>query len=309
MKHRLVRLICLLVLMPLSHQATAQQTTDPYRQLQLFCGATLGYADTNWLRLYDLQIEATPGLRWLLGHDWSITAQGLIPIVSVGYTYRNKTNKYWRFNMATVSRQLHFNSTRQHLRLTAGLFGNECYGVDVRWAWPVNSWLLLNAQAGLTASWIMGADFKGNYDVDFYSDYKVTGLVGANVYLQPYNIEFRLSGGRYVGGDYGLQLDIMRHFNHITLLAFAQLRMGELEVNSFDNKQYRANGGFSIVLMLPPYKKSCRKLVVRPASNFTLSHSSRAGGQSMQTYRIDPEENSREWLVDVDWGLRKEASR
>lgn len=309
MKHKLVRLICLLVLMPLSHQATAQQTTDPCRQLQLFCGATLGYADTNWLRLYDLQIEATPGLRWHLGHDWSITAQGLIPIVSVGYTYRDITNKYWRFNMATVSRQLHFNSIRQHLRLTAGLFGDECYGVDVRWAWPVSDWLLLSAQAGLTASWIMGTDFKGNSDVDFYSDYKLTGLVGANVYLQPQNIEFRLSGGQYTGGNYGSQLDVMRHFSHITLLAFAQLRFGELEGNLYDGKKYRTNGGFKIIWMLPPYKKSCRKLVVRPASNFVLSHNSRADRQSMQTYRIDPEENSREWLVNVDWGLRKEASR
>ena len=103
MKRRLIRLICLLVLVPLSRQATAQQATAPARQLELFCGATLGYADTNWLRLYDVQINATPGLRWHLGHDWSIAAQGLIPVVSDGLTFRDITNKYWRFNMATVS--------------------------------------------------------------------------------------------------------------------------------------------------------------------------------------------------------------
>lgn len=288
-------------------QTTAWQETTPDRQLELFCGATLGYADTNWLRLYDVQINATPGLRWHLGHDWAIAAQGLIPVVSEGYTYRDITNKYWRFNMATVSRQLHFSNANQHVRLTAGLFGDERYGVDVRWAWPVSDWLLLNAQAGLTASWMMGADFKGNYDADLYSDYKVTGLVGADAYLQPYNIEFRLSGGRYTGGDYGSQLDMMRHFDHITLLAFAQLRIGEMEANPYDSMRYRTNGGFKIIWMLPPYKKSCQKLVVRPASNFVFSHNLRADGQSMQTYRIDPEENSRERLVDVDWGLRKEA--
>ena len=112
-----------------------QQKTVSARQLELFCGVTLGYADTNWLRLYDVQINATPGLRWHLGHDWSVTAQGLIPVVSAGYTFRDITNKYWRLNMATVSRQLHFNSANQHLRLTAGLFGNERYGADVRWAY------------------------------------------------------------------------------------------------------------------------------------------------------------------------------
>jgi len=290
-------------------QARAQQNNAPVKRLELFCGATLGYADTNWRRLYDVQINATPGLRWHLGHDWSIAAQGIIPVVSEGYTYREVTNKYWRLNMVTVAHQLHFNGANQHFRLTAGLFGNQRYGADVRWAWPVNSWLLLNAEMGLTAPWIMGTDFKGHYDADLYGGCTMTGLVGADVYLQPYNIEFRLSGGRYVAGDYGSQLDVMRHFKHITLLAYAQLRMGELEENPFDNKQYRTNGGFKIIWMLPPYKKSSRKVVVRPASNFVLSHSSRAGGQSMQTYMIDPEENSRERLVDVDWGLRKEASR
>ena len=292
-------------------QTMAQQETVPVGQLELFCGATLGYADTNWLRLYDVQINATPGLRWHLGDDWSIAAQGIIPVVSDGYTFRDVTNKYWRVNMTVVSRQLHFNNANQHFRLTAGLFGNERYGVDVRWAWPVNSWLLLNAQAGLTGAWIMGTDLKGHYDADIYGGYRVTGLVGADMYLQPYNIECRLSGGRYIEGDYGLQLDIMRHFRHITLLAFAQYRMGELEVNPFDykNKPYRTNGGFKIIWMLPPYKKSSDKVVVRPASNFVLSHSSRAGGKSMQTYSIDPEENSRERLVDVDWGLRKEVAR
>ena len=91
-------------------QTMAQQETVPVGQLELFCGATLGYADTNWLRLYDVQINATPGLRWHLGDDWSIAAQGIIPVVSDGYTFRDVTNKYWRFNMATVSRQLHFNN-------------------------------------------------------------------------------------------------------------------------------------------------------------------------------------------------------
>ena len=290
-------------------QARAQQENVPNRQLELFCGLTFGYADTNWLRLYDVQLNATPGLRWNLGKDWSIAAQGIIPVVSVGYTYSDISNKYWRLNMATVSRQLHFNNKNQHLRISAGLFGRERYGVDVRWAWPVNSWLLLNAQAGVSSPWVLGVDLKGNGEAKFYSDYKVSGTVGADVYLQSLDVEFRLSGGRYINGDYGSQIDVMRHFRHVTLLAYAQLRLGKLESNPFDNQKYRTNGGFKIIWMIPPYKKSSRKVVVRPASNFVLSHSSRAGGESMRSYSIDPEENSRERLIDVDWGLGKEESR
>lgn len=285
-----------------------QETATPATQSELFCGLTLGYADTNWLRLYDLQIEVTPGFRWHPGHDWEVAAQLAIPVVSLGYTYRGKIYKYNRLNMATVARQLHFDGANQHLRLSAGLFSAQRYGLDVSWAWPVNEWFLLNARLGLTGFWVMGTDFRGSSEASFHTDYTLTGTVGADVYLRPYNVEFRLSGGRYIAGDYGTKLDVMRHFRHVTLLAFAQVRIGELEPNQYDKQKYRTNGGFAIVWILPPYKRSSRKLVVRPASSFTLSHSSRADGLSMQSYMTDPEENSRERLIDVDWGLGKEET-
>ena len=277
-------------------------------QLELFCGGALGFADTNWLRLFDVQLNATPGLRWRMGHDWSIAFQGLIPIVSTGYTYREIENKYWRVNMATVSRQIHFNKANQHLKLTAGLFGKRRYGIDAKWAWPVNDWLLLNAEAGITSSWIMGTDFCGNYDVDFHGGSKITGIVGADVYLHPYNIELRMSGGRYIYGDYGSQIELMRHFKHCTLLTYVQLRIGELTSNIYDNKSYRTNGGFAITWILPPYRKSSRKVVMRPASFFQQVYSARSDGQSMKLYSVDPEENKREHQIDVDWGLRKEVA-
>lgn len=286
--------------------ADAQSYERPVGQVELFCGADFGYADTNWLRLYDVQVNATPGFRWHLGHDWTLAAQGLIPVVSDGYTFRDRIHKYWRANMATVSRQLHFNEAKQHLKLTAGWFGEQRYGLDVRWMWLVNSWLLLQAQSGFSAHWLLGADLKGNYEADLDSHFSLTGVAGANVYLQPWNIEFRLSGGKYIANDYGIQFDVMRHFSHCTLLAFAQFRIGELMIGQFEKQEYRTNGGFKVIMMLPPYKKSTRKLVVRPASNFRLTNSMRSGGQSMRMYTTDPEENERELQLDVNWGLRGE---
>lgn len=301
-----IRLLCCLLLVALAVQrANAQLWQAPAGQVELFCGANLGYADTNWLRLYDVQINATPGLRWHLGHDWTVSAQGLIPAVSEGYTYRDVVNKYWRVNMATISRQLHFTEAKQHLKLTAGWFGMERYGIDVRWMWPVTSWLMLQAQTGVTAPWIMGADFKGNYDVDMEGNFTLTGLAGANIYLQPWNIECRMTGGRYMAGDYGLQFDVMRHFSHCTLLAFAQVTIGEKMASQYDRNDYRTNGGFKVIMMLPPYKKSSRKMVVRPASNFRLTNNARANVRSARMYTTDPEENERELQIDVNWGLNK----
>ncbi len=274
-------------------------------RIELFCGAELGYADTNWDRLYDVQINLTPGAKWQLGHDWTIAAQGLIPAVSVGHTYRDIRNKYWRGNMAVVAKQLHFAQAKQYLKLSAGFFSRERYGADIRWAWPVTSWLRLNARAGLTAHWLLGSDLKGKYEADLGDQFSLTGMAGADVYLHPWNIEMRATGGRYIAGDYGAQIDVMRHFSHCTLLMFAQLRIGEKMKSIYDGHTNSTNAGFKVIMMLPPYKKSSRKCRVRPASNFRLTNNIRADGVSMRMYDTDPEENEREHAIDMEWGIKK----
>ena len=304
--------LCLLTVLFAVQQADAQQSDTPSRQVEVFCGANFVYADTNWLHLYDVQVNATPGMRWRIGKDWAVVAQGLIPVVSYGYSFENKVNKYWRLNMASVSRQLHFNEANQHLKFSVGLFGNQRYGANVKWMWPVTSWLLLQAQTGVTAHWLVGMDFKGNSDAELGKHFSLTGQVGANVYLEPWDIECRVSGGRYIANDYGTQIDVMRHFRHCTLLAYAQLRIGNKNndiASQFEKQSYRTNGGFKVIMMLPPYKKSTRKWVVRPASNFRLLNSARSDGKSMRTYNTDPEENERELQIDVDWGLGKETEK
>jgi len=297
---------CLTLLLAFVHQAAAQVYHAPTGQVELFCGARLGYADTNWLRLYDVQINATPGVRWHLGKEWTVAVQGLIPVVSKGYTFRDIHDKYNRLNMAVVSKQLHFDEAKQHLRLSAGWFSEERYGADVRWMWPATRWLLLRAQAGLTAYWMLGSDFKGRSEAEMGKNFTFTGMAGANVYLRPWDVEVRASGGRYVAGDYGAQLDVMRHFKHCTLLMFAQLRLGDRMPSKWDSYTHRTNGGFQVIMMLPPYKKSQKKLVVRPASYFSLINNVRADGQSMLMYNTDPEENDRELMIDVDWGVGSE---
>ncbi len=305
-QRRLILLTCILLLAcPLQH-LYAQTEQSPSGQIELFCGANLGYADTNWKRLYDLQIEATPGLRWHLGNDLTIAAQGIIPLLSEGYTFRDVRYKFWRGNMAVLSKQLHLSKADQHFRLSAGFFGRERYGVDVQWAWPVNSWLLLNARTGLTSHWILGTDFKGTYEADLGDHFSLTATAGARVFLRPWNIELRASGGRYIEGDYGSQVDVMRHFRHCTLLMFAQLRLDKTS-SLYDKFSHRTNAGFKVIMMIPPYKKSHRKWVVRPSSNFRLTNNIRSDGYSMRTYYTDPEENERELQVDVDWGLEAQS--
>ena len=182
--------------------------------------------------------------------------------------------------------------------------------MDVKWHYPVTDWLMLTAQAGVTMRWALGTKLGGDSESDFGEDWKVSGIAGVNFWLNPWKTEIRLSGGRYVDGIWGSELDVMRHFRHVTIGAYAQLH--EASPNSFykhkisgkfsvyDRKQ---TAGFKIVVMLPPYKKSDRKFVLRPASNLSLGYNGQQDEVTMQMYHTDPEENAREYPVSVPWGI------
>ena len=316
----------LLMLVALTGRAQA-----PKGQVELFCGAEMEYADVNFHRLYDILLNLTPGVKWHLGNDWQVAGQLWVPIINDGYLDRYSM---WRLNMAVVSKELHWQSARQHVKLSAGLFNKERGGFDVKWHYPVTDWLMLTAQAGVTMRWALGFKWSGqsggqsggqasgldapdacppdcpSSESDFGEDWRVSGIAGVNFWLNPWQTEIRLSGGRYVDGIWGSELDVMRHFRYVTIGAFAQLH--EASPNSFykhkisgmfsvyDRKQ---TAGFKIVVMLPPYKKSDRKFVLRPASNLSLGYNGQQDEVTMQMYHTDPEENAREYPVSVPWGI------
>ena len=265
-------------------------------RVELFCGAELSYGDVNFLRLYNVLLNLTPGTKWHIGHDWMLAGQVYVPVANYGYGERMNMI---RLNMAVLSKQLHFDGAGQHLKLSGGLFGKERMGFDVKWMWPVNSWLLFMAQAGMTGHWVLGVDTKGNSEKEFGKDWRFTGIVGLKVYIKKWETEFQLSGGRYLNEKMGGQIDIMRHFKHCTVGIYGQLHQKD-QSDHYSN--HTEAGGFKVIMMLPPYKKSKRKVVFRPASNFRLTYNAQADGVSMKMYETDPEENERQYPVDVKWG-------
>ena len=271
------------------------------KQIELFSGIDLNYADVNFVRLYDLLINLTPGVKWHMGNDWMLAANAWIPIINDGYERRYNMA---RLNTAVLSKELHFDEARQHFKLSAGLFSKERWGADLKWMFPLNEWLLLNAQAGLTKHWALGFDMYGDGECHFDGEWIATGIVGANIYLTPWDTEFRLSGGRYINKDYGCQLEVMRHFKYCTISAYAQIH----ERGNTRYSNHKEAGGFKVIMMLPPYKKSNRKLVVRPASNFYLSYIAQSDGISMRMYNTDPEENERVLPMRVAWGTGAASS-
>lgn len=268
-------------------------------QVAIFCGADLSYADRNFLRLYDVLLNLTPGAKWHIGNDLMVAGQIHVPVANYGYGERMNMIRLY---MADISKQIHFNNTRQHFKFSAGLFSRERMGVDMKWMWPVNRWLLFMAQAGVTGHWALGVDFKGNHEETFGKDWKFTGIAGAKFYLEKWETEFVLSGGRYLNKKMGAQLEIMRHFTYCTVSIYGQMHQKDPD-NTYSN--HTDAGGFKVVMMLPPYKRSKRKVAFRPASNFRLTYNAQSDGISMKMYDTDPEDNERQYPIDINWGVMR----
>ena len=261
-------------------------------QVDLFCGAELNYNDTDWIRLYNVLINLTPGVKWNMGHGWMTAGQ--LSYGAVNYGYDDKYN-YIRLGMATLSKEMAFGGNH-HVKLTAGLFNRDRYGLDARWMMPINSWLMVQARAGLTNEWWLSFDkqtLEGK-------NWTPTGIIGANVWIDKWTTEFRLSGGRYINKDYGMEGEVYCHFKHCTVGAYAQLH--EPYYQRLSKRTYRHSGGFRVIMMLPPYKKADKDVNFRPASNFRLTYSAQSDGFSMKKYHTDPEENEREYQMNVQWG-------
>ena len=261
-------------------------------QIDLFCGAELNYGDTNVMRLYDVLINLTPGVKWNMGSGWMMAGQLSYAAVNNGY---NKKYNYLRLGILALSKELSFKDDN-HLKFTAGLFSRERYGVDVRWMKPINSWLMLQARAGLVSTWWLSTK-EQEFDTRKWT---TTAVVGANVWIDKWATEFRLSGGRYINEDYGMEGEVYCHFKHCSIGAFVQWH--ETYYQYLVKNTYNYSGGFRVVMMIPPYKKSEKKVTVRPASNFRLTYNAQSDGYSMKKYHTDPEENEREYQTNVKWG-------
>ena len=263
----------LAILLPLGTQAQTETHVD------LFAGVDLSYRDIHWNKLFEVLVNITPGVRMRIGDGWQMAGQVIVPVYNDYGAYYSKV----RLGMATVSKELLLGAN--HLKLSAGMFSGERYGLDAKWMLPVNSWLALDAQLGFTGRW--SAQLGEGSVPD-----RLTGWGGVRVWLDRWATEGRIRGGRFIYGDWGVIGEGYRHFRHCSVGAYGQWG---------DKGGFGA--GFKVIVLLPPYKRTDRTLNLRPASNFILSHNVIADSYSLRTYDTDPEENEREGVFSkATWG-------
>ncbi len=265
----------------LSLTGFSQQRTGT---VDVFMGVDFNYRDIYWNnRVYDVLVNLTPGFKWNMGHRWEAAALVHVPV----YNDYGDYYKYVRLYMATLSKQMAVGNCLK-LKATGGLFGSERYGIDLKGMLIANDWLAFTAQVGLTGHCSMA--YKWNCS----KMGRFTGLAGAEVYLHRWNTQLSAKGGRFVYGDYGIVGEGFRHFKHVSVGVYAE----------YSNKS-KENGGFKVVVMLPPYKRSRHRVNFRPASNFRLTYNIEADPYSNAMYKTDPEENERGGWFDRDllpWG-------
>lgn len=264
----------------------ANSQDEAYPKVELFAGAELHYRDIFYGKIYEVLVNLTPGVKWNIGNRWQLAGQAVVPV----YNDYGERYKKIRLNMAVLSKEWDW-SGKQFLKVSGGLFGRERYGLDVKWMWPVNDWLALDAQMGVTGFCSMAVDWECSRME------RVTGLAGMNVYLEKVNTEFRLHGGRFLYKDCGVVAEAMRHFKHCTVGVYAQY-----------SDKGKENGGFKVVMMIPPYHRKVRKVAVRPASSFRLTYDIKGLPYAAKMYTTDPEENEREGNFDrkrLQWGANR----
>ncbi|MGX8695121.1 MAG: hypothetical protein ACSW8D_01945 [Prevotella sp.] len=282
------RLLLALVLLLSATSGLHAQTQNGGSRVDLLMGVDFNYRDIFYNnKLFELLVNLTPAAKWQFGDHWQVAAQGLIPVINDYGEHYKKV----RLNMAVLSKEMHLGN--QHLKLSGGIFSHERYGFDLKWMMPVTSWLAFDAQAGFTGYCTMAVDWETSNLNRF------TGWLGTRAYLHPWNTEFRLRGGRFLYEDYGGIAEAFRHFDHCSIGIFGQW-----------NERERFNGGFKIVMMIPPYSRKVRTVNIRPASNFRLSYNNNAYFYQLKMYDTDPEENEREGYFDrkaVQWGANTMA--
>lgn len=256
------------------------QTVSP--SVDFFSGLDFNFRDINFETQYEFLIRLSPGFKFNFGDHWQVSGQALIPVVNqYGNSY-----KFVQLNALNISKE--FAIKNLYLKASAGAFSYNRYGVDIKAFLPVNNWFAFEGQAGWT-----GSVFLFPY-WEIVAPNRFTGTIGGDIYLSQWNTQFRGVIGKYLYGDYGVEAEAMRHFNHTTVSVYGRWN----NVEHFD-------GGFRIIIMLPPYHRKHHAVNIRPASNFRFAYSIMCHQISNRLYKTDPEQNERDGWFSRDllhWG-------
>ena len=210
------------------------------------------------------------------------------PYYDVYYDYQRGM---LHFGLLDVSKE--FKLGELYCKASAGFFTCSRYGMDLKLLLPVTNWLAFEAQGGCTGRFVTYGGWG------FSPMQRFSGTIGGDIYLSKSNTQLRGVIGAYIYKDFGAEVEVIRHFRHSSVSLYANWN------NKGADAIARYDGGFKVVVMLPPYQRKQRMVNIRPASNYSLPYSVNVHQWSNRMYNTDPEENMRDgWFSRdlLDWG-------
>ena len=296
--HKSAPLVALALVMMLLCSPGRSAAQERNMSFDIFSGFRFNFRDITYTRQYDVYLCLTPAFKWHFGDHWQVAGQAFVDIVNtydngMGYNgdgtyryYNYSGHPIVQFGMLDISKE--FKLGNLYCKASGGFFSESRYGVDLKLFLPVTRWLAFEWQAGLTGLFATGSNWG------FSPMERFAYTVGGDIYLPGSNTQLRGVMGSYLYRDRGFEVEAIRHFRHSSVSLYA----------NWNNKD-AFDGGFRVVVMLPPYHRKARMVNFRPATNFYLPYSIMAHEWTNRMYKTDPEENLRDgWFSRdlLDWG-------
>jgi hypothetical protein len=235
------------------------------------------YLNNSWFdKLYGTVINIAPAVEVGLWKGASLTGQVIVPV----WNNMKGEMDYFRAGML-VFRQAYRFPKNIFMTFNIGNFNENRMGTDIAFSYiPDNDRWEAGINAGLTGS---STFYSGKWEVSEWK--RMNGAIHFQ-YNEPFfNIQFDITGQRYIYGDYGVRFDCTRHFREVSIGLYALYTDG------------MPNGGFHFAVPLPGVKRAKRHAVrVTVPEYFDWEYEAQSGNQYFQKrlgrfYETRPDQN------------------
>lgn len=223
-------------------------------------------------RMYDFLINLSPAVEVSLWKGSKFTAQLIIPV------YNNYGYKYGSVRPGNISLSQTFRLPYNiFLTGTVGFFNNNRWGVDMDADYHFkNERFYLDARLSYTGYGEWG-EYKNGVNIHPFKygcttkDMRFTFSIGGGYYWAKFNTQVALHAERYLLGEYGGRLDIIRHFKYCSIGLYGMI----VQYAGNDG----INGGFRFQVNLPPYRYKRTKHIPRVLPSRNMGFAYNAGNE------------------------------
>ena len=227
-------------------------------------------------QIYQALFTLNPAVEVSLWPGMKFTGQLIVPVYNDGYGYlQDKVHP----GFITLSQRFRLPFNIKGMA-TVGYFSADRYGADLQLFYPFrDERFSLEGRIGSVA-----IGYWNGFNLHYDTEFSTTWSLGANFYWPRYNTSFSLKGEKYLMGEKGVKLEMIRHFRYASVGFYAQKA-----------KEANSNGGFRIQVLLPPYKykRFKNKYIPRLNTSYNMGIVYNAGNERYyyRQYRSAADEN------------------